>query len=494
MRSSFHSGTEQNDSEMKRFLVVVATLLFSAATFSQNSSLEKFLADSVLNHASVSLYIADAVTGEPVAEYNSTKSLNPGSVLKLVTTAAALEILGPEYTFKTRIAYTGTLNKRNGKLTGDIIITGGGDPCLGSNNFPDNYNDFITKWIGEIKRLGIKKIEGRVITDDSYYDYQPVPGKWLWEDAGNYYGAGAYGLSVFDNTCEIHINTAIDSLKPLIIRIVPEETRIIFHNHLTGSGSVDKGYVYSAPYSNTGWIEGTVPVNREDFILKASITDPPMLLANIINQRLEKEGIKISGEPGTFRLEEQKPNEELFAIAEISSPPLSYIIEVLNHESVNLYAEHLVKEMGKKMRNSGTTDAGIEVIMEFLNKSMISTTGMFIDDGSGLSPLNSINAREHVNLLIYMKSRSNNFDIYFNSLPEAGKEGTLKNYFKDPLFESNLKAKSGSMTRVRSYAGYFKTLSGRNLAFSIIVNNYTGSSKYLINNIEEFLKGIIINK
>lgn len=479
---------------MKRIIPLIASLLFSAATFSQNTSLERFLADSVLNHASVSLYIADAVTGAPVAEYNSTKSLNPGSVLKLVTSAAAFEILGPEYTFRTRIGYTGILNKRNGKLTGDIVITGGGDPCLGSVNFPEYYDDFINKWISEIKRLGIKKIEGKVITDDSYYDYQPVPGKWLWEDAGNYYGAGVYGLSVFDNTCEIHINTASDSLHPVITRIVPEESGIVFHNHLKGSGSTDKGYVYSAPYSNNGWIEGTIPVNREDLILKASITDPPMLLARIINQRLEKEGIKISGEPGTFRIEEKNSDEEVIAIAEIISPPLYRIIEVLNHESVNLYAEHLVKEMGKKMRNIGTTDAGIEVVNEFLNNSGISTTGMFIDDGSGLSPLNSINAGEHVNLLIFMKNRSNNFDKYYNSLPDAGKEGTLKYYFKDTLFEGNLKAKSGSMTRVRSYAGYFKTLSGRDMAFSIIVNNYTGTSKYLISNIEELLKGIIINK
>jgi D-alanyl-D-alanine carboxypeptidase/D-alanyl-D-alanine-endopeptidase (penicillin-binding protein 4) len=130
---------------MKRIIPVIASILLSVSTFSQNSSLERFLSDSVLKHASVSLYIADAVTGEPVAEFNSTKSLNPGSVLKLVTTAAAFEILGPDYTFKTRIGYTGSLNKRNGKLTGDIVIIGGGDPCLGSVNFPEYYDDFINR-------------------------------------------------------------------------------------------------------------------------------------------------------------------------------------------------------------------------------------------------------------------------------------------------------------------------------------------------------------
>ena len=118
----------------------------------------------------------------------------------------------------------GRLNKRNGKLTGDIIIRGGGDPALGSPYFADHYNDFISEWIEEIKKTGIKKIEGRVITDDSYFDFQPVPAKWLWEDAGNYYGAGAYGLSVFDNTYDIRFMTGEDSV--LVIKeIIPDDCR-----------------------------------------------------------------------------------------------------------------------------------------------------------------------------------------------------------------------------------------------------------------------------
>jgi len=413
--------------------------------------------------------------------------------MKLITSAVALELLGPQYTFKTTIGYTGVLNKRTGKLKGDIVIRGGGDPSLGSPYFTDHYKNFQDSWVSEIIRLGIKKIEGRVITDDSYYDYQPVPSKWLWEDAGNYYGAGAYGLSVFDNTYGIHFMIGADS-QLVVKEIVPDECRIEFSNWLVAAGTSDEGYVFAAPYSTNGWMAGTIPANLEDFVLKASVADPPRLMAKMINSKLKASGITISEEPTTFRLEQITYGTEIVQIAETISPSLSEIIEVLNHESVNLYAEHLIKELGKKFSGKGSTVAGVEIVRGYLNNSGLGTDGIFIEDGSGLSPVNSINARGLAILLSYMKNEGRYFPEYFNSLPEAGKEGTLKSYFKDPVFDSRLRAKSGSMTRVRSYAGYFTTLSGKQMVFSIIINNYTGTSRHIIAGIEEIIKETIINK
>jgi D-alanyl-D-alanine carboxypeptidase/D-alanyl-D-alanine-endopeptidase (penicillin-binding protein 4) len=150
--------------------------------------------------------------------------------------------------------------------------------------------------------------------------------------------------------------------------------------------------------------------------------------------------------------------------------------------------------MGKVFKNNGTTAAGIEVLYKFLEDSGINTTGMFIEDGSGVSPLDAINARGLTELLFYMRNKSKYFNEFYSSLPDAGKEGTLKNYFKDTVFDSNLRAKSGSMTRVRSYAGYFRTLSGRDLAFCIIINNYSGSPKNIVKRIEEMIKETILYK
>ena len=465
----------------------------TVCSYSQEKSSETFLADSSLTHASVSLCVADAKTGEIILDYNSGISLTPASLMKLITSAAALEILGPRYTFKTTVSYTGSLNKRSGILKGNSIILGGGDPALGSGYFSDHYKGFLDSWVTEIKKLGIKKIKGRVITDDSYYDFLPVPSKWLWEDEGNYYGAGAYGLSVFDNTYEIHFKTFSGSFPPVIKKIIPDECRFELSNFLVASGTTNEGYIFAAPYSKQGWLAGTVPVNQEDFILKASITDPPLLLAKIMSKKIKAGGIKISDDPTTVRLEQNHKAEKSVLITETVSPPLSDIIEVLNHESVNLFAEHLIKELGKKIKNVGSTASGAEVINEFLKGSGIDTNGMFIEDGSGLSPLNAVNTRELVRLLVYMKNKGKYFSEYYSSLPDAGKNGTLKNYFKDPLFDSRLKAKSGSMTRVRSYAGYFTTVLGKEMAFSIIINNYSGPSEKITSEIEDNIRDLISN-
>jgi serine-type D-Ala-D-Ala carboxypeptidase/endopeptidase (penicillin-binding protein 4) len=474
------------------FIALLASL--TLPSFSQLRSLETFLADSAMTHASVSLCITDNETGLTVAEYNSEKSLIPASILKLVTSAAALELLGPRYTFKTITGYTGSIDIKTGVLTGNIIIRGGGDPTLGSDYFRDHYGDFTDIWTKEIIKLGIKQIDGKVITDDSYYDFQPVPAKWLWEDTGNYYGAGVYGLSVFDNTYEIHLSTLPGSSGVAITNLIPKVTGFRFSNFLIADSTSENGFVFAAPYSTYGWLEGKVPCNREDYILKASITDPPLFIAKMLNDKLLTEGITISGNPSTIRLEKGNFADTVTPVAETISPPLSEIVKVLNHESINLYAEHLIKELGKKYKNQGTTAAGVETIMDFLHNAGIQTEGMYIEDGSGLSPLNAVNTSEMVKLLIYMKKEGKYFKEYYSSLPEAGREGTLKNYFRDPVFYSRLYAKSGSMTRVRSYAGYFTSKSGKSMSFSIIVNNYSGPSKNIVSGIEAIIKEVILNE
>jgi D-alanyl-D-alanine carboxypeptidase/D-alanyl-D-alanine-endopeptidase (penicillin-binding protein 4) len=479
---------------MTRLLNIALFLVLTRISFSQQNKVTEFLSDSSMIHSSVSLCIIEADSGKIVSQYNPEKSLPQASILKLVTTAASLELLGKDYRFKTMLGYTGKIRRGSKKLAGNIIIKGGGDPALGSDNFPDYYNGFIDKWILDVKNLGIKRIDGSVIVDDSYYDFEPVPSGWGWDDMGNYYGAGAYGLSIFDNTLNIHFKTGNKGTKAQITSILPDDPGIEFTNYLISSGTGDNGYIYSAPYGTNGWISGTITENSDDFILKGSIPDPPLYFAGLFEKRLKDSGIKVSHEPSTFRLMPDYKPDNITPITEITSPTLSEIIDVLNHKSVNLYAEHLIKQLGKTNMGIGKTEAGGEVINLFLDSIGVNNKGMFITDGSGLSSLDAVNAEGMVKLLYYMKKNSKSFNSYFNSLPEAGKNGTLKNYFKDPVFDSRLRAKSGSLTRVRSYAGYFTTLSGKEMIFCIIVNNYNGTSRRLITGIEEIIKEVIINR
>lgn len=468
-------------------------MFLSVSAYPQEKSFARFTADSSMDHSVISFCLKDAETGSTVFESNPGSSLIPGSVLKVITSAVALEILGPDHTFKTVLGYSGKLAPGSGKLDGNILIKGGGDPALGSGNFSEHYEGFADRWVSEITKTGINRINGRVITDDSYYDYRPVPSKWLWEDAGNYYGAGAYGLSVYDNTYEIHFNTTDTIHPPLLTGVYPEECRYGLINRLTAQGTKDKGFVFSAPYTETGSIEGSIPSGSEDFILKASIPDPPLLMAKIIDRKLRESGIRITGQPATARVT-QILTDDFVRVCETTSPPLKDIIRVLNHESINLYAEHLVKELGRVRRNKGTTEAGLSVITGFLKEKGLYRSGLFMEDGSGLSPLNTVTSEQIVEILRYMKRESRYFEDYISSFPDPGKEGTLRNYFKDPLFASALKAKSGSMTRVRAYAGYLTTLSGKDLVFCIIVNNFDGPQGSVAAHIERILKEVIANR
>lgn len=479
---------------MLKVIFIILQLTIPLISFSQERAVAALLADSSLLQGSLSVCITDEKSGITVFELNSGKSLIPASVMKLITSAAAVELLGPGYTFKTVIGYTGSLNKRTGRLKGNIVIIGGGDPALGSKYFSDHYQDFLNNWVIKIKNLGITKIDGRVITDDSRYDFQPVPSKWLWEDIGNYYGAGVYGLSVFDNTYEIHLKSSEENTIPVIMKIIPSGSEPLLTNRLSASGTKNNGFIFASPYGTSGWMSGTVPVNNNDFTLKGAITDPPALLAKLLTNRLEETNIIVRNEPSTVQSGTKILQEEVILIDEIQSPPLKDIIRVLNHESVNLFAEHLLKELGKKFANSGSTIAGVTVLMGFLQSARVNTDGLFLEDGSGLSPSDAINTRELNQMLLYMRNNGKYFPEYLESLPEAGKEGTLKNVFADPVFNSRIWAKSGSMTRVRNYAGYLTASSGNKYIFSIVVNNFTGQSADIISGIEEILKEVILNR
>jgi len=478
---------------IRRIYFSFILLLVFGQTEAQQTDLKNFLPDSIFNSASVSLTIADMVTGEVLYSIDPSKTVVPASVQKLITSSAALEILGPEYTFKTLIGYTGQINRSTGTLTGDIIIRGGGDPVLASEKFYGQYGNLTDTIISAIKKAGIKKIKGRIIADERVYDYNPAPATWTWEDLGNYYGAGAYGLSVFDNTFRIFFRTGTRGSLPEIIRISPEIKGLNLTSYLISEGTTDQGYVYSAPYGSNAWITGKIPENRQEFALKASIPDPPMLLATMIKDSLAAASVQVTGEAATARTVNDFTDDGFTAIHIIVSPPLSDIIKLLNNESVNLIAEHLLKQIGYEATGRGSNEAGIEAIESFMDSVGLSMTGVFIEDGSGVSPYNGTHSAFITSLIRYMVNISQNSEAFRNSLPNAGKEGTMKSFFRDPVFSNNLQAKTGTLTRVKSFAGFFHGNSGREYAFCIIMNNFNGSTSVAIRNVEELMKYFIIN-
>ncbi len=464
----------------KRYFLLALSLVFVIKVFGQQSfekAVQQLLQKPDYENALVGMNVMDLATGDVLFGLNQEKLLAPASTMKLISTATALEILGADYRFETKIGYTGKVDK-NGVLNGDLVIVGGADPALGSEYFQNHYIDFLNKWVLALKNAGIKKINGKLILDGSVYDTEKVPDTWIWGDIGNYYGVGPSAFSIYDNMFRITFSSPKKAGKPTkVIAVSPKIEGMTIENEvLAADDNVDNAYVFGGPFDKKRVIRGTIPRNREAFTIKAAIHQPEEIMAHEFLQALANNGVFVSGEISVENVK-MKDVETVF-IQE--SPTLAEIAEVLNHESVNLFAEHFLKQLAVEENGLGKRQDAIEIVKELWESKGISTKYLFMEDGSGLSHFDCVSPIFFTQLLRYMSHN----EAFVNSLPNAG-EGTLKRFDKDLFPGNTLEAKSGSMTRVRCYSGYLKADSGKTLVFSFMFNNFSGSHSALIEELEQ---------
>lgn len=464
------------------FFLWVPGSLFSQTAFEQR--LAQFFDRTEYQHAQVGIQIIELETGTPVFELNPKKMFVPASVMKLVTSATALELLGPQYRFHTSLGYTGEI--RNGVLYGDLVIRGGGDPALGSEYFSGHYflPHFAETWIRQLKERGIRRIEGNLVLDGSCYDTEKVPDTWIWEDLGNYYGAGVSGLTVYDNLVRIHFRSPVRAGLPTEIRSVyPQVEGLTFRNEVVSSNDRhDLAWVFGSPLDGTRVIRGTIPKNRNLFTIKASNPYPEKVLAADLLHQLAGEGIYISGRVNYTKTDTALFNQIFFT----ESPPLREIISVMNHESVNLFAEHLVMQMATENKGFGNRQTGLHIIKDYWKEKGLDTGMLMMEDGSGLSPVSAVSPAFLTALLRHMATVSVHSESFVLSLPAAG-EGTLSSFSRELFTRNSLRAKSGSMKRVRCYAGYFQNDAGQKLVFVFMVNHFEGSHQKLIAALQNML-------
>jgi len=460
------------------------TLILSGQTYIENS-FHEILNKEEYKHASVGVLVVDPANGEELFSYQPDKLLVPASTMKLITTAAALRILGPDYRFITEIGYAGQLNEL-GVLHGNIVIKGGADPALGSEYFEAHYDEFLKKWAQALKSSGIKRVEGNLTLDGSVYDQEKIPATWIWEDMGNYYGAGANAFTVYDNMFRITFQSpSTPGMPTRIINYYPRIEGIKMQNEvLSSEENVDNAYVFGSPLDKARVIRGTIPAGRKAFTIKASVQQPEEILAADFRNTLAKEGVFISGET-TYQRGKDQDYQVIFLQ---ESPKLADITKVLNHESVNLFAEHFLKQLAVEKYGIGDREKAIEIVQEYW-KQKLPETSFFMEDGSGLSHFDAVSPRFFTQLLTYMDGD----EAFVESLPRAG-DGTLYQFSKEQFPGNTLEAKSGSMTRVRCYSGYLTTNSGRRLVFSVMFNHFSGSHSALIKEIHKLLSEIKINQ
>ena len=429
--------------------------------------------------ASFSLVVKDVQEGRTVYSYDTDRLQSPASVLKTVATATALEILGEDYRYPTTLEYDGILE--NGTLEGNLYIKGSGDPSLGSSHFAPGQNKFLSTWIAALQKAGIKHITGSVISDESIFDTEGVSIKWLREDMGNYYAPGSYGISIFDNMYKLSLQTGAAGTRPVLKGTEPDIPFIRFKNYLKAAPvSSDSAYIIGAPLDDVRYLYGVLPANREAYVLKGDIPDPALYLARYLTDQLQQKGIRVDGSPSCYRIEVEEnrwKKGERKEIVTTYSPTLREIASICNHVSHNLYADALVKTVGlqyKPRRNEmiSSFGRGVQVVKEYWEKKGLDVFPLRMNDGSGLAPADKVSAGFMGELLVYMATESAVSDAFIASLPQAGIEGSVRNFLKGSKLQGKAHLKSGGITGVRSYAGYI-TKDGKTYAVAVFSNNYS---------------------
>ncbi|RGT02059.1 D-alanyl-D-alanine carboxypeptidase/D-alanyl-D-alanine-endopeptidase [Parabacteroides merdae] len=443
--------------------------------------------------ASFSLVVKDVQEGRKVYSYDTDRLQSPASVLKTVATATALEILGEDYRYPTTLEYDGILE--NGTLEGNLYIKGSGDPSLGSSHFAPGQNKFLSTWIAALQKAGIKHITGSVISDESIFDTEGVSIKWLREDMGNYYAPGSYGISIFDNMYKLSLQTGAAGTRPVLKGTEPDIPFIRFKNYLKAAPvSSDSAYIIGAPLDDVRYLYGVLPANREAYVLKGDIPDPALYLARYLTDQLQQKGIRVDGSPSCYRIEVEEnrwKKGERKEIVTTYSPTLREIASVCNHVSHNLYADALVKTVGlqyKPRRNEmiSSFGRGVQVVKEYWEKKGLDVFPLRMNDGSGLAPADKVSAGFMGELLVYMATESAVSDAFIASLPQAGIEGSVRNFLKGSKLQGKAHLKSGGITGVRSYAGYI-TKDGKTYAVAVFSNNYSCPMSRMTRALEKLL-------
>lgn len=449
-----------------------AALLISNIGYAQptkdkiNTAFQSFVSSGKLTNGIASLTVLDGKTGQPIFTSQGTLGLPTASTLKVITSITALDILGPNYTYKTKLAYTGIIDSL-GILEGDLVISGSGDPTLGSDRYTNtNGEALINKWITKIKQAGITQINGRIIADDLFYNGNDVPAGWSWTDIGNYYGAGISGLNWRENKVGVNFTA---SAPGQLTRMNESQTRLpavkFVNEVITGAnGSGDNVYAYAAPYSDLIYLRGSYGRDLKK-VIEVSMPDPALALAQELFSNLQEQNVVVDS-TSMITTGKRLANEGLTigkSLTELDthvSPPLKEIVYWFNQKSINLYGEALLKSFGLLSGNKADTEQSARLLAKYWEQKLKIAVGeLNIKDGCGLSPQNRVTTSAIAKIMHYAQSRPW-FADFQKSLPNI----------------NGMSMKSGTIGGVLGYTGYHTSNDGTKLTFSLLINNYTGTT------------------
>lgn len=415
------------------------------------------MTDPVLKNATWGFVVYDPKTKKVISSYNENTPLVPASTTKLLTTETALNLLGENYRWMTQLEYSGNIDE-NGVLNGNLYVVGSGDPSMGTNKAGAwSYRDIISDFMSGLSREGIKKVNGDIIIQTALFkgNIARLPENVVWLENNNYY------LPV-GTTREIN----------------PTNEKLIGKK---GNSSSEKKYFYVSPYMKQMVFAEKYEGNGT---LTTKIPDAPAYLANTFRTTLVKSGILVTGKV-TPRMTDGQP-ESRKMVSAYKSPTLGDIIFYTNQRSDNSLAEALLRTVGFQKMGDQTLESGRIVVTGHLKESDFDMNGLNYMDGSGLSRNNNVTPISQVKFLTSLMNQKY-YNTYLTSLPVGGQSGTLKKMFIG-TGNGQVFAKTGTLNKVKTLAGYLKTNSGKTLVFSLMVNNYAGSVDMVKKRMEKILE------
>jgi serine-type D-Ala-D-Ala carboxypeptidase/endopeptidase (penicillin-binding protein 4) len=452
------------------------------------------LAEAHAQKALWGVLVTDRDTGEVLYELNADRFFTPASNAKIITTSLALATLGPTYQFRTTLESSGKFGE-DGRLLGDLIFVGRGDPDLSNRKFPyagkvehdGPAENVLAQMADDAIAKGLKQIDGDIIADDSYYPYDPYPPGWSVGDLYFTFGAPVSAIAFNDNSVTVDVSPGLRVGDPAVVAVEPAAAIDTFGHELTtgpADGKPEFGVVRQAGPEFL-LLRGTIPLGHAPMKLDLAMPDPAETTALALKQIFEARGVRVSG---TIRARHAPPPEiypdapvvlgpppvprapDTIVFAVHISPPLSEIVRVTNKVSQNLHAELLLRAVAHEKKGFGVTDAGIWVEQDFLKTVGVADGDVIFTDGSGLSRDDLVTPRAMVQLLRWDALQPWGAD-YISTFPIAGVDGTLETRLKDTVASGRIEAKTGALDHVRAISGFAATLHGERLIFSIFGNN-----------------------
>lgn len=456
-------------------VIILCLLVISigeAQSTELSSQINKLLKKYNVDSSKIGIAIYSTKTEKWLYEKNAKKSFILASNTKLFTTSCALMKLGPDFNFSTKVYYNGAIST-DGVLNGNISIIGGADPNISARFQNDNSVAIFQDWTAQLKKLGVKKIEGDIVLDDSMFDSEYINPDWVKHDLAEWWVAPVSALSLNDNCIDITVEATKNEEKALI-KVSPDTKYITIINKIKTKAKPREKIAFSRKNAaNEITIWGEIEVGTT-YKFSVAIHHPTMFFGMVFKETLEKNGVIVNGEIKIKKISDEKEAPKL--LAEFKSDILR-TITVANKVSQNFYAECLLKYLGYKFKDEGSSKNGASVINEFLKEIKIDE--IEIKDGSGVSRGDMASPEQICELLNYM--RTCKYGKHFiDSLAVGGaQEGTLKYRFNEEQFKGKITGKSGSLSRVANLSGYIDAENGDCIIFSILSNDKNGNNKLL---------------